>query len=70
MPVFTTVSPMPLARLAAITCALVLAASVLFLAACGSAGSSSREGQGGSGAPASEEATQQQNQPPDAQKAK
>jgi hypothetical protein len=61
---------MPQARLVAITCALVLACSALFFAACGSAGSSSREGQGGAGTPASEDVTQQQDQPPDRHKVK
>jgi hypothetical protein len=44
-------------RLVLLICALVLACPVLF-AGCGDPGSSSREGQGGAGTPASEGPTQ------------
>ena len=44
---------MPLARLTAIACALVVACPALFTG-CGSDGSSNRQGQSGAGEPASE----------------
>ena len=45
---------MPLARLAAIACALLLACPALFAGCGGSDGSSNREGQSGAGEPATD----------------